>query len=116
MGCHVCGRRPADPVSGPSTWRRAVVAGEQVLVCPDCQVDGWTDTLDACGACGSTMLVKRLGEVTCRSCGAVGEVGQLGEVVPAPATSDPPTGTRAARELLAEDVAAALGRMLRGDA
>ena len=48
MGCLRCGRRQVDPDSGPSAWRRAVVAGEQVLVCPDCQVEGWTDGLDRC--------------------------------------------------------------------
>jgi hypothetical protein len=45
------------------------VAGEQVLVCPDCKVPGWTDGLDACVSCGSTMLLKQLGVVSCRACG-----------------------------------------------
>lgn len=38
-------------------------------MCPECQVPGWTDGLDACSACRSTMLVKQLGVVSCRSCG-----------------------------------------------
>ncbi len=109
MGCHTCGRRQVDPDSGPSTWRRAVVAGEQVLVCPDCQVDGWTDGLDRCAECGSTVLVKRLGEVGCRTCGATGaSAGGLD----APTARSTPT---AAREALADDVAAALERVLRGE-
>jgi hypothetical protein len=40
-----------------------------VLVCPDCQVPGWTEGLDVCPGCGSTMLVKQLGVVSCRACG-----------------------------------------------
>lgn len=69
MGCLRCGRRQVDPVSGPSDWRRAVVHGAQVLVCPDCQTPGWTDGLDRCASCGSTALSKRLGVVVCRACG-----------------------------------------------
>jgi len=109
VGCHRCGRRQVDPDSGPSAWRRAVAAGGQVLVCPDCQVDGWTDDLDRCRACGSTVLVRRLGEVSCRSCGAAGTAawgpgsGGGAEVV----------ATTASREQLAADVAAALDRVLR---
>ena len=110
MGCYLCGRRQVDPVSGPSPWRRGVVAGEQVLVCPDCQVEGWTDALDRCRSCGSTVLVKRLGEVTCRSCGATGP----DVAVPAAAapSARPP---QASRDELARDVAAALDRVLGRD-
>lgn len=110
VGCHVCGRRQVDPVSGPSDWRRAVVAGEQVLVCPDCQVVGWTDGLDRCRDCGSTALVKRLGEVACRSCGASG----ADVAVPGPgAARRPGDGTReVARSALSRDVAEALDRVL----
>jgi hypothetical protein len=108
MGCLRCGRRQVDPDSGPSAWRRAVVAGEQVLVCPDCQVEGWTEGLDRCRTCGSTVLLKRLGEVSCRACGATGAAaGGSGR----PTTSSAPS---AAREALADDVAAALDRVLRG--
>jgi succinate dehydrogenase/fumarate reductase flavoprotein subunit len=110
MGCHTCGRRQVDPVTGPSTWRRAVVAGEQVLLCPDCQGEGWTDGLDRCRACASTVLVKRLGEISCRSCGATGEAAGGGA---APTATPAPS---AAREALADDVAAALDRVLRGEA
>ena len=105
MGCLRCGRRQVDPDSGPSTWRRAVVAGEQVLVCPDCQVDGWADGLDRCSACGSTVLVKRLGEVSCRGCGAVDRV-VAGPGAPERASSE-------SRDDLAADVSAALDRVLR---
>ncbi|MDA8436269.1 MAG: hypothetical protein M0Z98_09825 [Actinomycetales bacterium] len=112
MGCHRCRRRQVDPESGPSTWRRAVVGGDQVLICPDCQVEGWTDGLDRCRTCGSTVLVKQLGEVVCRACGATDAT--------AGGTRDPgstgPTSSDAARDALADDVAAALDRVLRGDA
>jgi hypothetical protein len=91
-----------DPVGGPSTWRRAVVAGEQVLVCPDCQVPGWTDGLDACDGCGSTMLVKQLGVVSCRACGRE-QAGPRGDGV---RREPPPDGA------LPDEVAAALERVL----
>ncbi len=107
MGCLRCGRRQVDPDSGPSSWRRAVVAGEQVLVCPACQTDGWTDGLDGCAACGSTVLVKRLGEVTCRAC------GHLGPSIVAAGAAHVQDASR--REALAADVAAALDRVLGGD-
>ena len=122
MGCHVCGRRQVDPESGPSAWRRAVVAGEQVLVCPECQVDGWTDGLDRCRACGSTALVKRLGEVTCRGCGASGERARSATsteaiaAAPARRSGAGDAGRDASREQLAADVEAALERVLRGTA
>jgi len=118
MGCLRCGRRQVDPDSGPSTWRRAVVAGEQVLVCPDCQVDGWTEGLDRCRACGSTALVKRLGEVSCRACGASGEAAGGPTAADGPQAadgSDESPAPSAARAALADDVAAALDRVLRGE-
>jgi cytochrome c551/c552 len=83
-----------------------VLAGEQVLVCPDCQAPGWTDALDRCASCGSTALVKRLGEVGCRGCGAV-DSDVAGPGFADPAYADP--------SALADEVAAALDRVLRGD-
>ncbi|MFN8169676.1 MAG: hypothetical protein U0S36_12945 [Candidatus Nanopelagicales bacterium] len=83
------------------------MAGEQVLVCPDCQVEGWTAGLDTCAACGSTRLVKQLGEVVCRDCGRQGAPVPAGD---APATyAGPDAG---ADPGLADDVAAALDRVL----
>lgn len=72
MPCYRCGARQVDPERGPSPWRRGVRDGELVLVCPQCQAGrDWTADLDRCGACGSTALAKRLGEVVCRACGAM---------------------------------------------
>ncbi|MHB2022917.1 MAG: hypothetical protein ACYCO3_06280, partial [Mycobacteriales bacterium] len=66
--------RQTDPERGPSPWQRGVLAGRQVLVCPDCQRDpGHLDALDRCHVCGTTKLVSWLGEVRCRDCGAVKE-------------------------------------------
>jgi hypothetical protein len=83
-----------------------VVSGEQVLICPDCQVEGWTDGLDSCATCGSTMLVKQLGVVSCRACGWAAE--------PAGHDGAPPgaSGTASHDESLAADVAHALDRVL----
>lgn len=114
MGCHRCGRRQVDPESGPSTWRRAVVAGEQVLVCPDCQGEGWTDDLDRCASCGSTALVKRLGEVVCRACGATGDP-VAGRPVEAPASGSGEHAGSPAREALRREVTEALDRVLGRD-
>jgi uncharacterized Zn finger protein (UPF0148 family) len=88
------------------------VAGEQVLVCPDCQVEGWTEGLDRCPTCQSTALVKRLGEISCRGCGATRDnvAHDAGAGRPGRAALPPSP----AREALAADVAAALDRVLRG--
>lgn len=102
MPCYRCGTRQSDPARGASPWKRGVVAGEQVLVCPDCQlVHDWTADLDRCTACGSTMLVRALGETRCRACGSVVHepVAQQHRAVA--------TGS------LADEVAAALDRTFR---
>jgi hypothetical protein len=70
MPCYRCAARQTDPGKGPSDWKRGVVAGVQILVCPSCQRSpDWTADLDRCQACDSTMLVRALGETRCRSCG-----------------------------------------------
>ena len=70
MPCYRCGARQTDPGKGPSPWKRGVVADEQVLVCPACQgAHDWVADLDRCAGCGSTMLVRALGETRCRECG-----------------------------------------------
>ena len=69
MPCYHCGARQSDPGKGPSPWKRGVIADEQVLVCPDCQAShDWRGDLDRCASCGSTMLVRALGETRCREC------------------------------------------------
>jgi ribosomal protein L37AE/L43A len=93
-----------DPTRGPSRWTRIVAAGEQVLVCPDCQQrPGWDDDADRCPACGSTALTKALGSVRCRTCGAVREVAGAERSSPS-APSD-----------LSAEVAAALDRIFGRD-
>lgn len=95
MGCYRCGRRQTDPGKGPSPWKRGVIADEQVLVCPDCQqVHDWRADLDRCESCGSTMLVRALGETRCRSCDHT-------RVAPTP-------GLRGGDGSLSDEVAAAL--------
>jgi len=75
-----------------------------VLVCPDCQQGrDWTADLDRCPQCGSTMLVRALGQTTCRGCAAVVEV-------PSAPPSDDAAGGPAA---LSDEVARALERVLR---
>ncbi len=76
-----------------------MIADEQVLICPDCQRGhDWVADLDTCESCGSTMLVRALGETHCRVC------SWTKVAVPRPA---------ARSEDLAEEVAAALERVLR---
>ncbi|MEA2350768.1 MAG: hypothetical protein QOG86_1709 [Thermoleophilaceae bacterium] len=119
MGCHVCGTRQTDPVRGASPWQRGVVAGAQVLGCPDCQRSGaWGAALDRCAGCGSAALVRRLGETSCRDCGHAGDgvaagggaanVAARGGV--APGGADPGGTARDGRGGLAEEVSAALDR------
>lgn len=100
MPCYRCGARQTDPVRGPSPWQRGVRRGAFVLVCPDCQGEGrWRTELDLCAGCGSTRLVRALGELRCRDCGAVEE---------SPGAPDAARGGAG----LAEDVAAAVERVL----
>ena len=97
MPCYRCGARQTDPGKGPSPWKRGVVADQQVLVCPECQVaHAWTSDLDRCESCGSTMLVRALGETRCRACAHVKQA----------ASGGPGAGDGS----LAEEVAAALRR------
>ncbi|WP_045875519.1 hypothetical protein [Pseudofrankia sp. DC12] len=118
MPCYRCDTRQTDPARGASPWARAVVGGEQVLVCPECQRDpGWRHPLDRCVGCGSARLAKALGLVVCRDCGRRTEPGgqQPGPGDPLiqgsahePGRGDPPGAGNAT---LAGDVAAALARM-----
>jgi hypothetical protein len=76
-----------------------VIADEQVLVCPECQrTHDWVADLDRCESCGSTMLVRQLGETRCRACAWTKT-----------ALPRPPTRS----DQLADEVAAALERVLR---
>jgi hypothetical protein len=102
MPCYRCGARQTDPGKGPSPWKRGVIADEQVLVCPDCQAThDWVADLDRCSACGSTMLVRALGETRCRQCSHV-------ETVAAG------VGTRQTDPSLSDDVEQALRRRFGG--
>jgi hypothetical protein len=101
MPCYRCGARQTDPGKGPSPWKRGVIDDEQVLVCPDCQTTHeWTADLDKCGSCGSTMLVRALGETRCRACSFVKQV--------------PLDKPRSTDDALADEVAEALRRRFDG--
>jgi hypothetical protein len=97
MPCYRCAVRQTDPGKGPSDWKRGVVDGVQILICPSCQqTHDWIADLDRCGQCGSTLLVRTLGETRCKSCGGVA-LGDGGEATPVD-------------DSLAADVSAALER------
>lgn len=109
MPCYRCGRRQDDPVRGASPWKRAVRRQAQVLVCPDCQRSaGWSSDVDHCPGCGSTALVRALGETRCRGCGR-SDPDAAPPAVDSPAVA-PPTVAPPAAPGLAEEVAAALDR------
>jgi hypothetical protein len=96
MPCYRCSTRQTDPGKGPSPWKRGVIDGAQVLICPACQRGhDWQADLDTCASCGSTLLVRALGETRCKACGVAVAV-----------SGDPPP----ADESMASDVAAALER------
>jgi len=100
MPCYRCGARQSDPGKGPSPWKRGVIGDEQVLVCPNCQAThDWTADLDRCGSCGSTMLVRALGETRCRQCSWTKQAG---------------AARRGEDVSLSDDVAAALRRRFGG--
>jgi ribosomal protein L37AE/L43A len=97
MPCYRCATRQSDPGKGPSDWKRGVVDGVQILVCPSCQHShDWRADLDRCSSCDSVMLVRALGETRCQSCGAVSADG--GHQAPTPDAA------------LTADVSAALDR------
>jgi hypothetical protein len=107
MPCYRCGARQTDPVRGASPWKRGVRAGSHVLVCPDCQrAHDWTAELDRCARCGSTMLVRALGETQCRACGGSGD-----EVVDGAVAADGYPGAAESSSGLSQDVTAALDRL-----
>ena len=118
MPCYRCGARQTDPVRGPSAWKRSVRGDVQVLVCPDCQhAYDWVAEMDRCAACGSTMLVRLLGETHCRSCGVIGGAAAI-SAQPRGAASVPATASTSSRSPsgdreggLARDVQAALDRL-----
>jgi hypothetical protein len=108
MPCYRCGARPVDPARGPSAWKRGVRDDAQVLVCPECQREpDWQSHLSSCPACGSTALVRSLGEIHCRGCDRTPSV-----VVPPQATA--PGGGRSYDPVFADEVGRALDRVLRG--
>jgi len=114
MPCYRCGDRQTDPVRGPSPWKRGVLGGVQVLVCPDCQrTHDWMGELDRCAACDSTLLVRLLGDTHCRACGATGERVVAVKPPAGPAPTGATTGATTGPELagLADDVEAALDRL-----
>lgn len=91
---------------GASSWKRGVRADAQVLVCPDCQREhNWLNDLDTCSSCGSTMLVRLMGETRCRACGAAADPDSA--VSPSSPAGQPDSG-------LAADVEAALRRRFSG--
>jgi hypothetical protein len=101
MPCYNCGARQTDPGKGPSPWKRGVIDDEQVLVCPTCQsTHDWVADLDRCASCGSTMLVRALGETRCRQCAWTKEAT--------------PAAGRGADDTLSHEVAAALRRRFSG--
>jgi uncharacterized protein (DUF983 family) len=111
MGCVVCGRRQTDPARGASPWQRGVVRGEQVLGCPDCQRSGaWARVLDACASCGSTALVRRLGDTVCRACGHAGDAVPAGDGPALPGDGPASVGERPGTRPLADEVSEALDR------
>ena len=99
MPCCRCGARQTDPVRGASPWRRGVRQETQVLICPDCQ-RAPDLKLDTCSGCASTALIRRLGEVECRSCGRVRPAEATGNAGPSPSAG------------LSAEVEAALNRVL----
>jgi hypothetical protein len=101
--------RQTDPERGKSPWRRGVLRDQLVLVCPACQQSGeWTAELDGCGRCGSTHLIRRLGQVECLDCGLVREP----EAALVPAASAPAAGACGPDPALADEVSRALDRLL----
>jgi hypothetical protein len=120
MPCYRCDLRQVDPDRGESPWKRGVMKGRQVLICPGCQGSfDWAADLDHCPVCGGVHLVRRLGEIECRDCGMVKDPGDAADgshAGPAAGSGDRESlallGGRAAAGSLAEDVERALDKVL----
>jgi hypothetical protein len=113
MPCYRCGTRQVDPDRGSSPWLRGVRADRQVLICPGCQAGpDWADDLDRCTSCGSTRLVRRLGETECRDCGTVGEATTQADADAGPECIHQ-VGPDAVPPGLAAEVEQALAKVLR---
>ncbi len=103
MACVRCGARQDDPARGPSLWKRGVLRGEQVLVCPQCQRQPeWQAGFDRCPECGGRRLSKALGVLRCSACSWSGELPAAAPTAAVPADGE-----------LATQVRAALDRVLR---
>jgi len=71
MACYRCKKIQTDPAKGRSPWARMVLMGQQVLICPECQLadPGWQSLGQRCPACQSSRLAVVLDRVVCRQCG-----------------------------------------------
>ena len=107
MPCYRCGVRQTDPERGKSPWRRGVVRGQFMLVCPACQQSAdWTAERECCARCASVHLIRRLGQVECLDCGLVREPGAALVAAGGQELRDRPDAG------LAEEVGRALDRLL----
>lgn len=89
MPCYRCGTRQSDPEAGKaSPWKRGVLAGHQVLICPDC-LSCAVPELDGCARCGGVHLIRRLDQIECLDC------RHIREAAPEPPSRQPPSGTAA---------------------
>jgi hypothetical protein len=114
MPCYRCGTRQVDPEPGTSSpWCRGVVREHQVLVCPDCQQAALAD-LARCAGCGSTHLIRRLGQVECLDCRLTRDPYAPGApgAPSAPDVPDPPDAGGGPDPALAAEVARAVARVL----
>jgi len=81
------------------------------MVCPDCQErSDWTAELDRCPRCGSTALVRRLGQTICRDCESASDASGRAVATDSARTAAEPLET--ADDMLAAEVAAAIDRVL----
>src|SRR5712691_9296489 len=120
MPCYRCGARQSDPEHGPSPWQRGVIAEHLVLACPACQRQaGWADAFTTCAGCGSRHLIRRLDQVECLDC-RLSRDAAPDPPAPDPPAPDTPVPDGAAPDApapggtaLADEVARALGRVLR---
>ena len=93
VGCHTLRTTPGRPrlrAVDLASCRRRGGAGARLPRLPG--PTGWTDGLDRCRACGSTALVKRLGEVGCRGVRRASASGVAG-----PGRADPAHARRGRR-------------------
>src|SRR5713101_5772936 len=108
-------RAAVRPRARAEPWQRGVIAEHLVLACPACQRQaGQADAFTTCAGCGSRHLIRRLDQVECLDCRLSRDAAPDPPAPDTPVPDGPaPDAPAPGGTALADEVARALGRVLR---